>query len=262
MNKCDLADDAEIQELVEMAVRELLSKYDFPGDSVPVVRGSAYLALQGDMSEMGKPSILRLMQAVDEYIPTPQRETDRPFLMPVEDVMTISGRGTVVTGRIERGVININEAVEVVGLKDTMQSTVTGIEMFRKTVDQGMAGDNAGLLLRGIKREDIQRGQVIAKPKTVTPHTEFKCEAYILKKDEGGRHTAFVDGYKPQFYFRTTDVTGQIKLEEGVQMVMPGDRVTFSVKLDKPIAIEKALRFAIREGSRTVGAGVVADIIK
>ncbi len=262
MNKCDLADDAEIQELVEMAIRELLSKYDYDGDAAPIVRGSAYLALQGDTGEMGMPSILRLMQAVDEYIPTPVRETDKPFLMPVEDVMTISGRGTVVTGRIERGIININEAVEVVGLKDTMNSTVTGIEMFRKTVDQGMAGDNAGLLLRGIKREDIQRGQVIAKPKSVTPHTEFKCEAYILKKDEGGRHTAFVDGYKPQFYFRTTDVTGQIKLEEGVQMVMPGDRVTFSVKLDKPIAIEKALRFAIREGSRTVGAGVVGEIIK
>jgi elongation factor Tu len=262
MNKCDLNDDPEMQELVEMDVRGLLSSYDFPGDDVPVIKGSAVKALEGDQSEIGEPSILRLMAAVDSAIPTPQRDVEKPFLMPVEDVMTISGRGTVVTGRVERGIIKLNEAIEIVGLKDTMNSTVTGIEMFRKLMDEGQAGDNVGLLLRGIKREDIQRGQVLAKPKSILPHTEFKSEAYILKKDEGGRHTPFLDGYKPQFYFRTTDVTGQIKLAEGVQMVMPGDNAAFHVKLDKPIAIEKGLRFAIREGSRTVGAGVVSEIIK
>ena len=262
MNKCDLNDDPEMQELVEMDVRGLLSDYDFPGETIPVIRGSAVKALEGDTSPIGKPAILELMKAVDEHIPTPTRDTDKPFLMPVEDVMTISGRGTVVTGRVERGIIKINETVELVGLKDTMTTTVTGIEMFRKLMDEGQAGDNCGLLLRGIKREDVQRGQVLVKPKSVTPHTEFKCEAYILKKEEGGRHTPFLDGYKPQFYFRTTDVTGQIKLKDGVQMVMPGDNAEFTVKLDKPIAIEKALRFAIREGSRTVGAGVVVDIIK
>jgi elongation factor Tu len=262
MNKCDLNDDPEMQELVEMDVRGLLSDYDFPGETIPVIRGSAVKALEGDTSPIGKPAILELMKAVDEHIPTPTRDTDKPFLMPVEDVMTISGRGTVVTGRVERGIIKINETVELVGLKDTMTTTVTGIEMFRKLMDEGQAGDNCGLLLRGIKREDVQRGQVLVKPKSVTPHTEFKCEAYILKKEEGGRHTPFLDGYKPQFYFRTTDVTGQIKLKDGVQMVMPGDNAEFTVKLDKPIAIEKTLRFAIREGSRTVGAGVVVDIIK
>jgi len=262
MNKCDLNDDPEMQELVEMDVRGLLSQYDFPGDDLPVIKGSAVKALEGDQSEIGEPSVLRLMEAVDSAIPTPQRDVEKPFLMPVEDVMTISGRGTVVTGRIERGIVKINEGIEIVGLKDTMNSTVTGIEMFRKLMDEGQAGDNVGLLLRGIKREDIQRGQVLAKPKSILPHTEFRSEAYILKKDEGGRHTPFLDGYKPQFYFRTTDVTGQIKLADGVQMIMPGDNAAFHVKLDKPIAIERGLRFAIREGSRTVGAGVVSEIIK
>jgi elongation factor Tu len=262
LNKCDMLDDIELQDLVEMEVRELLSGYDFPGDAVPVVRGSAYLALQGDGSAIGEPAILKLMEAVDAYIPTPVRETDKPFLMPVEDVFTITGRGTVATGRIERGIVKVGETVEIVGFKDTMTTTITGVEMFRKLLDQGQAGDNVGLLLRGVDRAQIERGQVLAKPKSVTPHTNFKAEAYILKKDEGGRHKPFFNGYRPQFYFRTTDVTGIIKLKEGVEMVMPGDRVEMEIELITPIAIEKALRFAIREGGRTVGAGVVSDIIK
>ncbi len=262
LNKCDMLDDPELLDLVEMEVRELLSAYDFPGDSVPVIRGSALKALEGDTSDIGKPAILKLMQAVDDSIPQPIRETDKPFLMPVEDVFTISGRGTVATGRIERGIIKVGESVEIVGYKDTVTTTVTGVEMFRKLLDEGQAGDNVGLLLRGVKREDIERGQVLSKPKSVMPHTTFKAEAYILKKDEGGRHKPFFNGYRPQFYFRTTDVTGLIKLKEGVEMVMPGDRVEMEIELITPIAIERALRFAIREGGRTVGAGVVAEIIK
>ena len=262
MNKCDMLDDAELQDLVEMEIRELLTSYDFPGDSVPVIRGSALKALEGDTSEIGKPAILKLMKAVDEFVPQPIRETDKPFLMPVEDVFTISGRGTVATGRVERGIIKVGENVEIVGFKDTVTTTVTGVEMFRKLLDEGQAGDNVGLLLRGVKREDIERGQVLAKPKSVTPHTQFKAEAYILKKEEGGRHKPFFNGYRPQFYFRTTDVTGLIKLKEGVEMVMPGDRVEMEIELITPIAIEKTLRFAIREGGRTVGAGVVSEIIK
>ena len=262
MNKCDMLDDPELLDLVEMEIRELLSKYDFPGDTLPVIRGSATMALSGDTSEIGEPSILRLMAAVDEFIPTPIRDKEKPFLMPVEDVFTISGRGTVATGRIERGVINVGDSVEIVGYKDTVTTTITGVEMFRKLLDRGEAGDNVGLLLRGVKREDVERGQVLVKPKSVTPHTQFKAEAYILKKDEGGRHKPFFNGYRPQFYFRTTDVTGVIKLKEGVEMVMPGDRVEMEIELITPIAIEKQLRFAIREGGRTVGAGVVSDIIK
>jgi elongation factor Tu len=262
LNKCDMLDDPELLDLVEMEVRELLSSYDFPGDSVPVIRGSALKALENDTSDIGKPSILRLMAAVDEAIPTPVRELDKPFLMPVEDVFTISGRGTVATGRVERGIVKVGETVEIVGFKDTVATTVTGVEMFRKLLDQGQAGDNVGLLLRGVKREDIERGQVIVKPKSVTPHTKFKAEAYILKKDEGGRHKPFFNGYRPQFYFRTTDVTGVITLKEGVEMVMPGDRVEMEIELITPIAVEKSLRFAIREGGRTVGAGVVAEILK
>ena len=262
LNKCDMLDDPELLDLVEMEVRELLSAYDFPGDSVPVIRGSALKALEGDVSDIGKPAILKLMQAVDDSIPQPIRETDKPFLMPVEDVFTISGRGTVATGRIERGIVKVGESVEIVGYKDTVTTTVTGVEMFRKLLDEGQAGDNVGLLLRGVKREDIERGQVLSKPKSVMPHTTFKAEAYILKKDEGGRHKPFFNGYRPQFYFRTTDVTGLIKLKEGVEMVMPGDRVEMEIELITPIAIERALRFAIREGGRTVGAGVVSEIIK
>jgi elongation factor Tu len=262
LNKCDMLDDQELQDLVEMEVRELLSAYEFPGDSVPIIRGSALLALQGDVSELGKPAIHKLMAAVDEYIPTPVRDTDKPFLMPVEDVFTITGRGTVATGRIERGIVKVGESVEIVGFKDTMATTVTGIEMFRKLLDQAQAGDNAGLLLRGMDRTNIERGQVLAKPKSITPHTEFRAEAYILKKDEGGRHKPFFNGYRPQFYFRTTDVTGEIQLKEGVEMVMPGDRVEMGVKLITPIAMEQGLRFAIREGGRTVGAGVVTSISK
>ncbi|MDP2315016.1 MAG: elongation factor Tu, partial [Pseudomonadota bacterium] len=262
MNKCDMLDDAELLDLVEMEVRELLSAYDFPGDSLPVIRGSALKALEGDQSEIGEPAILKLMAAVDASIPQPIRETEKPFLMPVEDVFTISGRGTVATGRIERGIVKVGESVEIVGFKDTVTTTVTGVEMFRKLLDEGQAGDNVGLLLRGVKREDIERGQVLSKPKSVMPHTKFKAEAYILKKDEGGRHKPFFDGYRPQFYFRTTDVTGVIKLKEGVEMVMPGDRVEMEIELITPIAIEKTLRFAIREGGRTVGAGVVSEIIK
>ena len=262
LNKCDQMDDPELLELVEMEIRELLSIYEFPGDDIPIVRGSALLAVQGDESEMGRPAVRKLMDAVDTAIPTPARATEKPFLMPVEDVFSITGRGTVATGRIERGIIKVGEAIEVVGIRDTQNSTVTGVEMFRKLLDQGEAGDNAGLLLRGLKREDIERGQVLVKPKSVTPHTVFRCEAYILKKDEGGRHKPFVDNYRPQFYFRTTDVTGAVKLDEGVEMVMPGDRVNMEVTLITPIAIEDQLRFAIREGGRTVGAGVVTAIIK
>ena len=262
LNKCDMLDDEELLELVEMEVRELLSKYEFPGDTIPVVRGSALLALNGDTSPFGEPAILKLMAAVDTGIPTPVRETEKPFLMPVEDVFTISGRGTVATGRVERGMVKVGETVEIVGLRDTQTTTVTGVEMFRKLVDEGQAGDNLGVLLRGVKREDVERGQVLAKPKSVTPHTVFKAEAYILKKDEGGRHKPFFNGYKPQFYFRTTDVTGDIKLKAGVEMVMPGDRVEMEITLITPIAIERGLRFAIREGGRTVGAGVVSDIVK
>jgi len=262
LNKCDLLDDEELQDLVEMEVRELLSSYDFPGDSVPVIRGSAVLALNGDQSKWGEPAVLKLMEAVDSAIPTPIRDIEKPFLMPVEDVFTITGRGTVATGRIERGIVKVGETVEIVGYKDTATTTITGVEMFRKLLDQGQAGDNVGLLLRGVDREGIERGQVLSKPKSVMPHTNFKAEAYILKKDEGGRHKPFFNGYRPQFYFRTTDVTGLVKLKEGVEMVMPGDRVEMEVELIIPIAIEKGLRFAIREGGRTVGAGVVAEIIK
>jgi len=262
LNKCDLLDDEELQDLVEMEVRELLSSYDFPGDSVPIVRGSAVLALNGDQSPWGEPAVLKLMEAVDSAIPTPIRDIEKPFLMPVEDVFTITGRGTVATGRIERGIVKVGETVEIVGYKDTATTTITGVEMFRKLLDQGQAGDNVGLLLRGVDREGIERGQVLSKPKSVMPHTNFKAEAYILKKDEGGRHKPFFNGYRPQFYFRTTDVTGLVKLKEGVEMVMPGDRVEMEVELIIPIAIEKGLRFAIREGGRTVGAGVVAEIIK
>jgi len=262
INKVDQLDDEELLELVEMEVRELLNEYDFPGDDVPVIRGSALLATQGDTSPAGKPAVLELMGAVDSYIPTPVRDIDKPFLMPVEDVFSISGRGTVSTGRIERGQVRVGESVEIVGIKDTTTSTVTGVEMFRKLLDYGEAGDNVGLLLRGLKREDIQRGQVIAKPKSILPHTQFKCESYILKKEEGGRHKPFFNGYRPQFYFRTTDVTGAIQLPESREMVMPGDHVEMSVTLITPIAIEKQLRFAIREGGRTVGAGVVSEIIE
>jgi len=262
MNKVDQLDDPELLDLVEMEVRELLSSYEFPGDDIPVIRGSALLATQGDNSDIGKGAILRLMDAVDSFIPTPEREVDKPFLMPVEDVFSITGRGTVATGRIERGIVKVGETVEVVGIRDTQTTTVTGVEMFRKLLDQGQAGDNAGLLLRGLKREDIERGQVLVKPKSIKAHKKFKCSAYILTKDEGGRHKPFLDGYRPQFYFRTTDVTGSIKLPEGTEMVMPGDRVHFDVELITPIAMELQLRFAIREGGRTVGAGVVSEIIE
>jgi len=262
MNKVDQLDDPELLDLVEMEVRELLSSYEFPGDDIPVIRGSALLATQGDNSDIGKGAILKLMDAVDAFIPTPEREVDKPFLMPVEDVFSITGRGTVATGRIERGIVKVGETVEVVGIRDTQTTTVTGVEMFRKLLDQGQAGDNAGLLLRGLKREDIERGQVLVKPKSIKAHKKFKCSAYILTKDEGGRHKPFLDGYRPQFYFRTTDVTGSIKLPEGTEMVMPGDRVHFDVELITPIAMELQLRFAIREGGRTVGAGVVSEIIE
>ena len=262
LNKCDQLDDEELLELVEMEVRELLDEYEFPGDDTPIIRGSALKALEGDQGEIGKQSVEKLMAAVDSYIPTPERDVDKPFLLPVEDVFTISGRGTVATGRVERGKVNVGESVEIVGIRDTTVTTVTGVEMFRKLLDSGMAGDNVGLLLRGMKREDVERGQVIVKPKSIAPHTRFKCEAYILKKDEGGRHKPFFAGYRPQFYFRTTDVTGAVKLPEGVEMVMPGDHVEMEVELITPIAIEKQLRFAIREGGRTVGAGVVSDILE
>jgi elongation factor Tu len=262
LNKVDQLDDEELFELVEMEVGELLEEYEFPADDIPVIRGSALLALEGDTSEIGRPAIIELMKHVDEYIPTPERDIDKAFLMPVEDVFSISGRGTVATGRIERGVVNVGESVEIVGVKDTTVTTVTGVEMFRKLLDYGQAGDNVGLLLRGIKREDIVRGQVVCKPKSIQPHTRFMCEAYVLKKEEGGRHKPFFNGYRPQFYFRTTDVTGKIVLQDGVEMVMPGDRVVMEVELITPIAIESQLRFAIREGGRTVGAGVVTSIIE
>jgi elongation factor Tu len=261
LNKADLVDDEELLELVEMEVRELLDKYEFPGDDTPIIRGSARLALEGDQSEIGEAAILKLAEALDTYIPTPERAVDGAFLMPVEDVFSISGRGTVVTGRIERGIIKVGEEIEIVGIRDLQKTTVTGVEMFRKLLDQGQAGDNVGLLLRGTKREDVERGQVLAKPGTIKPHTEFTAEVYVLSKDEGGRHTPFFANYRPQFYFRTTDVTGSISLPEGKEMVMPGDNVSITVKLIAPIAMEEGLRFAIREGGRTVGAGVVATII-
>jgi elongation factor Tu len=262
MNKCDMVDDAELLDLVELEVRELLSKYNFPGDKIPVIRGSALMALEDKNKELGHDAILKLMEAVDSYIPQPERPIDQPFLMPVEDVFSISGRGTVVTGRVERGVIKVGEEVEIVGLKDTVKTTVTGVEMFRKLLDQGQAGDNIGALLRGTKREEVERGQVLCKPGSVKPHTKFKAEAYILTKEEGGRHTPFFTNYRPQFYFRTTDVTGMVHLPEGTEMVMPGDNITMEVHLIVPIAMEEKLRFAIREGGRTVGAGVVASIIE
>ncbi|HOI53293.1 MAG TPA: elongation factor Tu, partial [Azonexus sp.] len=260
MNKADMVDDAELLELVEMEVRELLSKYDFPGDDTPIVIGSALKALEGDQSDIGEPSILKLAAALDSYIPTPERAIDKPFLMPVEDVFSISGRGTVVTGRVERGIIKVGEEIEIVGIKPTQKSTCTGVEMFRKLLDQGQAGDNVGVLLRGTKREEVERGQVLAKPGSIKPHTKFSAEIYVLSKDEGGRHTPFFNGYRPQFYFRTTDVTGSIELPAGTEMVMPGDNVSIKVSLIAPIAMDEGLRFAIREGGRTVGAGVVAKI--
>ncbi len=262
MNKCDMVDDAELLELVEMELRELLSKYDFPGDDTPIIHGSALKALEGDQSEIGEPSIFRLADALDSYIPTPERAVDMPFLMPVEDVFSISGRGTVVTGRVERGSVKVGEEIELVGIRPTVKTTCTGVEMFRKLLDQGQAGDNIGALLRGTKREDVERGQVLCKPGSITPHTHFTGEVYVLSKDEGGRHTPFFNNYRPQFYFRTTDVTGAISLPEGVEMVMPGDNIQMTVKLIAPIAMEEGLRFAIREGGRTVGAGVVAKIIE
>jgi elongation factor Tu len=262
MNKADMVDDKELLELVEMEVRELLSKYQFPGDDTPIVVGSAKMALEGDKSEMGEGSIIKLAEALDTYIPQPQRLIDGPFLMPVEDVFSISGRGTVVTGRIERGIVKVGDNLEIVGLKPTLQTVCTGVEMFRKLLDQGQAGDNVGVLLRGTKREEVERGQVLSKPGSITPHTEFTCEVYILSKEEGGRHTPFFPGYRPQFYFRTTDVTGSCVLPEGTEMVMPGDNIGMTVTLIQPIAMEEGLRFAIREGGRTVGAGVVAKIIK
>ncbi|MCB0342869.1 MAG: elongation factor Tu [Pseudobdellovibrionaceae bacterium] len=262
MNKVDQVDDEELLELVEMEIRDLLSKYEFPGDEIPIVKGSALKALEGDTSEIGSQAVLKLMEACDSYIPEPQRDVDKTFLMPIEDVFSISGRGTVVTGRIERGIVKVGEEVEIVGIKDTTKTTVTGIEMFRKLLDEGQAGDNAGCLLRGVKKEDVQRGQVLAAPGTIKPHKKFKCEAYILTKEEGGRHTPFFNGYRPQFYFRTTDVTGVTTLKEGTEMVMPGDRVEMDVELISSIAMEDGLRFAIREGGRTVGAGVVTKIVE
>ena len=261
LNKVDMVDDEELLELVELEVRELLTKYGFPGDDIPIVKGSALAALEGRDEAVGKTQILNLMAAVDSYIPQPERAVDLPFLMPIEDVFSISGRGTVVTGRIERGIVKVGEEVEIVGIKNTVKTTCTGVEMFRKLLDQGQAGDNVGILLRGTKRDDVERGQVLCKPGSITPHTKFKGEVYILTKEEGGRHTPFFSNYRPQFYFRTTDVTGSIKLPEGTEMVMPGDNVAMEVDLIAPIAMEKGLRFAIREGGRTVGAGVVADII-
>ncbi|HNJ66982.1 MAG TPA: elongation factor Tu [Turneriella sp.] len=262
LNKCDMVDDAELLELVDMEVRELLSKYDFPGDDLPLIKGSALKALEGDQSDIGEPAIFRLAEALDTYIPEPERAIDGAFLMPVEDVFSISGRGTVVTGRIERGIVKVGEEVEIVGIKPTVKTTCTGVEMFRKLLDQGQAGDNVGVLLRGVKREDVERGQVLAKPGSITPHTKFQSEVYILSKEEGGRHTPFFNGYRPQFYFRTTDVTGSIELPAGTEMVMPGDNVAMTVSLISPIAMEQGLRFAIREGGRTVGAGVVAKVIE
>ncbi|MBL8492423.1 MAG: elongation factor Tu [Rhodocyclaceae bacterium] len=262
MNKCDMVDDAELLELVEMEVRELLSKYDFPGDDIPIVKGSALKAMEGDKGELGEGSILKLAEALDSYIPTPERAIDKPFLMPIEDVFSISGRGTVVTGRVERGIVKVGDEIEIVGIRPTAKTICTGVEMFRKLLDQGQAGDNVGVLLRGTKREEVERGQVLAKPGSITPHTHFTSEVYVLSKDEGGRHTPFFNGYRPQFYFRTTDVTGSIELPAGTEMVMPGDNIQMTVKLIAPIAMEEGLRFAIREGGRTVGAGVVAKIIE
>ena len=262
LNKADMVDDEELLELVDMEIRELLSSYDFPGDDIPIIAGSALAALEGRDDEIGKDKVLELMAAVDSYIPEPERAIDRPFLMPVEDVFSISGRGTVATGRIERGIVKVQEEVAIVGMKPTVKTVVTGVEMFRKLLDQGQAGDNVGILLRGVKREDIERGQVLAKPGSITPHTKFKAEAYVLTKEEGGRHTPFFKGYRPQFYFRTTDVTGIVELPEGVEMVMPGDNIAMTVDLITPIAMDKELRFAIREGGRTVGAGVVSEVIE
>jgi elongation factor Tu len=261
LNKCDMVDDAELLELVEMEVRELLSKYDFPGDDTPIVKGSAKLALEGDKGELGEAAILKLAEALDSYIPTPERAVDGAFLMPIEDVFSISGRGTVVTGRVERGIVNVGDEIEIVGIKDTQKTTCTGVEMFRKLLDQGQAGDNVGVLLRGTKREEVERGQVLAKPGSINPHKKFECEVYVLSKEEGGRHTPFFNNYRPQFYFRTTDVTGSIELPSGTEMVMPGDNVKMTVTLIAPIAMEQGLRFAIREGGRTVGAGVVAKVL-
>jgi elongation factor Tu len=262
MNKVDQVDDSEILELVEMEIRELLSKYDFPGDDIPIIQGSALMALEGKRDEIGREAVLKLMAAVDDYIPQPLRALDRPFLMPIEDVFSISGRGTVVTGRVESGVVKVGEEIEIVGIKDTRKTVCTGVEMFRKLLDQGQAGDNIGALLRGVGREDVERGQVLCKPGSIKPHTEFVAEVYVLSKDEGGRHTPFFANYRPQFYFRTTDVTGTVELPEGTEMVMPGDNVQLTVKLIAPIAMDPGLRFAIREGGRTVGSGVVASVIK
>jgi elongation factor Tu len=262
MNKADMVDDAELLELVEMEVRDLLSSYDFPGDDTPIVIGSALKALEGDTSDIGIPSVVKLVDAMDSYFPEPKREIDKPFLMPIEDVFSISGRGTVVTGRIERGIVKVGDEIEVVGIRSTSKTICTGVEMFRKLLDQGQAGDNVGVLLRGTKRDDVERGQVLAKPGSITPHTTFEAEVYVLSKEEGGRHTPFFKGYRPQFYFRTTDVTGSVDLPEGVEMVMPGDNIKVVVSLIAPIAMEEGLRFAIREGGRTVGAGVVAKIIE
>ncbi len=262
LNKVDMVDDPELLELVEMEVRELLSKNEFPGDDIPIFRGSALKALEGDQGEIGEQSILKLMEAVDSYIPTPDRPLEKPFLMPIEDVFSISGRGTVVTGRIEQGIVKVSEEIEMVGIRDTTKTVVTGVEMFRKILDQGQAGDNVGILLRGTKKEDVERGMVLAKPGSIKPHTKFSSEVYILTKDEGGRHTPFFKGYRPQFYFRTTDVTGIVTLPEGVEMVMPGDKITFDVSLITPIAMDEGLRFAIREGGRTVGAGVITKIFE
>ncbi len=262
LNKCDMVDDAELLELVEVEVRDLLNKYEFPGDEIPIVKGSALKALEGDKGELGYGAIIKLMEAVDAYIPQPPRALDKTFLMPVEDVFSISGRGTVVTGRVERGKVKVGEEIEIVGLRPTVKTTVTGIEMFRKLLDEGLAGDNCGCLLRGTKKEEVERGQVLAAPGTIKPHKKFKCEAYILTKEEGGRHTPFFGNYRPQFYFRTTDVTGVCSLKQGVEMVMPGDRVEMTVELISPVAMEKELRFAIREGGRTVGAGVVVEIVE
>jgi elongation factor Tu len=262
MNKADMVDDAELLELVEMEVRELLSKYDFPGDDTPIIIGSALKALEGDKGEQGEESIMKLAEALDSYIPTPERAIDKPFLLPIEDVFSISGRGTVVTGRVERGIVKVGEEIEIVGIKPTVKTICTGVEMFRKLLDQGQAGDNVGVLLRGTKREEVERGQVLAKPGSITPHTKFTAEIYVLSKEEGGRHTPFFNGYRPQFYFRTTDVTGSIELPAGTEMIMPGDNVSITVSLIAPIAMEEGLRFAIREGGRTVGAGVVAKIVE
>jgi elongation factor Tu len=262
MNKCDMVDDAELLELVDMEVRDLLTKYEFPGDKTPIIKGSALKALEGDQGELGVPSIIKLVEALDTYIPEPVRVLDKPFLLPVEDVFSISGRGTVVTGRVERGIVKVGDEIEIVGIKPTQKTTCTGVEMFRKLLDEGRAGDNVGVLLRGTKRDEVERGQVLCKPGSITPHTDFESEVYVLSKEEGGRHTPFFKGYRPQFYFRTTDVTGAVELPAGVEMVMPGDNIKMVVSLIHPIAMEEGLRFAIREGGRTVGAGVVAKIIK